>query len=153
VKSLAIYKAPTAVKVSYYKEKLLIFENKNDGVWLGEAMRQGPSKRPESVEKKAQVRLQSNEVEQIAAFLEGKGLSVDLTVLIQKYHQGLTLSCAQKIYQQHQDRYQQYPLKLPQDLDIVGTALFNAFIIDCERAQYNDAAPYATFKGGDNAGT
>jgi hypothetical protein len=52
----------TTVKVSHYNNKLFIFENKNDGVFLGEALCQKPSQKPVSVIKKTKKRLKQNEV-------------------------------------------------------------------------------------------
>ena len=142
----------TPVKVSLYEKKLQIFEPKVDGVWLGDALPQVASIQPTQVQEKETARLQGNEVEQIACFLKQKGAHVDITRLINFYHQGLTLAKVKTLFVQHQQRYKRYTslVTFDKDKQTAGIALFNAFLMDCERIQApNEPAPYARYKGDD----
>ncbi|MBT8365214.1 MAG: integrase, partial [Deltaproteobacteria bacterium] len=87
----------TPVLVSHLHNKLYIFENKKDGICLGEALCQQPSQKPQSVIRKRQNRLKQNEVEQIGAYLQSQQMSVDITALIACYQNALTLNIAQAI--------------------------------------------------------
>jgi hypothetical protein len=137
----------TDVKVSHYNGKLLIFENKAAGIWLGDALPQAYSKVPEHITKKANKREQMNEVEQIAVYLEDKGFHIDMTILIEKYKQGLTLSKSEIIYGENHQRYERYSQRILTDKQSAGLAMFNAFIMDCDRCQHlNEATPYARFQ-------
>jgi hypothetical protein len=80
----------TPVKASYYNNKLFLFEKKQGGVWIGEAMPQQPSEIPKHIEEKAVNRVKMNEVEQMATFLEKNDFQVNLTELIAQYHHRLT---------------------------------------------------------------
>jgi len=122
----------TPVKISHYNNKLYIFENKKDGICLGEAVCQQPSQKPRSVIEKAEERLKKNEVEQICGYLEDKQMSVDMKSLISCYQSGLTFSIAKAIFEANMDRYQQLVAKL-QDPNRAGFVRFNAFIIDIKR--------------------
>jgi len=122
----------TAVKISHYNNKLYIFEDKKDGICLGEAVCQQPSQKPRSVTEKAQQRLKKNEVEQICGYLVDKQMSVDMKSLISCYQSGLTFSIAKAIFEANMDRYQQLVAKL-QDPSRAGFVRFNAFIIDIKR--------------------
>lgn len=122
----------TTVKVSHYNNKLFIFENKNDGVFLGEALCQNYSHKPVSVIKKAKKRLKQNEVEQIAGYLESKEMSVDITALISCYQNGLTFNIVKIIFEKNITRYEQLGAKL-QDQSRSGFVMFNAFLIDYKR--------------------
>jgi hypothetical protein len=138
----------TPVKVSYVDNKLLLFERKQGGVWLGEAMPQQPSAEPEHVKKKAKIRVNENAVEQIATFLEKSGFQVNLMELGMRYQKGLTLSKAKEIYAKNQERYATYIYRLPSDEHAARIAMFRAFLIDCDRPlQLSEHTPYATFKG------
>jgi hypothetical protein len=128
--------------------KVLIFEDKKDGVWLGDALPQEASIVSEQVDKKSQDLIERNEVEQIATFLKGKGFHIHIEPLTEKYYQGLTLSKTKNIYQEHHKRYEQYLYRPHIDKISIGIAMFNAFIFDCDRIQQvNDITPYATFNG------
>jgi hypothetical protein len=122
----------TPVKISHYKNKLYIFEDKKDGICLGEAVRQQPSQKPRSVTEKAEKRLKKNEVEQICGYLVDKQMSVDMKSLICCYQSGLTYSIAKSVFEANRDRYQQLVAKL-QDPSRAGFVSFNAFIIDIKR--------------------
>jgi hypothetical protein len=122
----------TAVKVSHYNNKLYIFEDKKDGICLGEAVCQQPSQKPRSVTDKAEQRLKKNEVEQICGYLVDKQMSVDMKSLICCYQSGLTFSIAKAVFEANMDRYQQLVAKL-QDPSRAGFVKFNAFIIDIKR--------------------
>lgn len=128
----------TTVKVSLYNDKLYIFEDKSDGVCLGEAICQGPSKKTEFVTKKAENRLKQNEVEQIAGYLETKDMKVDMKTLISYYHNGLTASSAKDVFKKNATRYEKLAAKL-QDPDRAGFVRFNAFLMDCKK--YNCINP------------
>jgi hypothetical protein len=122
----------TTVKVSHYNNKLYIFEPKKDGVFLGEALCQGPSQKPESAIKKAEKRLKKNEVEQIVGYLESREMSVDMNTLISCYQNGLTFNIAKEIFEENIVRYETLGAKL-QDPKRVGFVRFNAFLIDYKR--------------------
>jgi hypothetical protein len=122
----------TPVKISHYNNKLYIFEDRKDGICLGEAVCQQPSQKPRSVMEKAEERLKKNEVEQICGYLENKQMSVDMKSLISCYQSGLTFSIAKAIFEANMDRYQQLVAKL-QDPNRAGFVKFNAFIIDIKR--------------------
>jgi len=128
----------TAVKISHYNNKLYIFEDKKDGICLGEAVCQQPSQKPRSVTEKAEQRLKKNEVEQICGYLVDKQMSVDMKSLISCYQSGLTFSIAKAIFEANMDRYQQLVAKL-QDPSRAGFVRFNAFIIDIKRHHQSHA--------------
>ena len=137
----------TPVKVSYYQKKLFIFEPEDDGVLLGEAVCLGPSKIPESVKHKAEQRLKANELDHIVAFLEDKGMHVQLSRIINHYRNGLTLVHVKKIYEKNQTRYEHYLKKITVPKEEIQLVLFNAFLIDIERYNANDViTPYASHK-------
>jgi hypothetical protein len=134
----------TKVYVSDVNGKLLIFEHRKDGILLGEALSQGPSKKPEFKIHQALKRIQINEVEQIGAFLESKGMVVNTAHLIAKHRQGLTLSMAKEIYKKNQARYETYGVRLKHAPDKLAAALFSAFLMDYDRERRQDhVAPYA----------
>jgi hypothetical protein len=133
----------TPVKISHYRDKLYIFEDKKDGICLGEAVCQEPSQKPRSVTEKAEERLKKNEVEQICGYLQDKQMSVDMRSLISCYQSGLTFSIAKAIFEANMDRYQQLAAKL-QNPNRAGFVRFNAFMIDVERHRQRQAdLPYA----------
>ena len=123
----------TLVVVSEYNGKLLIFENKPDGIYLAEALCQGPSKKPKF--KKNKDRIQSSEIDRIIFFLQEKKMSVHNKILIKCYRQGLSFKMVKQIYDQNRRKYQQYD-RLPKPKKEI--ARFNAFIMDCHRYQRKD---------------
>lgn len=125
-------KIGTKVYISHVDDKLLIFEQKKDGILLGEAIGQKPFEKPQ---KSSAPQLKQNEVELIRRFLEEKAMLVDTVALIERHRQGLSLSVAKAIYEQNRQRYEHYLKKLRQPPQIAGTALFNAFMLDCIRYQ------------------
>jgi hypothetical protein len=130
----------TPVQVSHHHNKLYIFEHKQDGVFLGEALCQQPSQKPESVVEKSENRLKQNEVEQIAAYLETKQMSVDINSLIACYQNGLTFNIARVVFENNTQRYDQIVAKLHEP-DRAGFVRFNAFVIDYNRYRRNQLAP------------
>jgi hypothetical protein len=129
----------TKVYISDLGDKLFIFEHKEDGVLLGEALRREPYEKP--VKQAAE----PNAVELISAYLQEKKMAVDRPRLIDIHHKGLTLEAAKAIYRQNRKRYIAYAIKLRQPEAITGKALFNAFILDCERQLSNSPlVEYAT---------
>jgi hypothetical protein len=123
----------TKVYISDVGDKLFIFENKENGILLGEALRRVPYDKPV----KKQPNIEPNEVELIGAYLQENKMAVDRLRLIDIHHKGLTLAAAKAIYQHNQQRYIAYTIKLRQPEAITGKALFNAFILDCERQLSN----------------
>jgi hypothetical protein len=136
----------TEVRVSQRNNKLYIFEHKEDGVFLGEALCQQPSEKPASVVKKSEKRLKQNEVEQIAAYLETRQMSVDMKSLIFCYQNGLTFNIARAVFENNTKRYDQLAAKLHEP-DRAGFVRFNAFVIDYNRYRRSRLAP-ATGKAG-----
>jgi len=126
----------TKVHVSAVNDKLYIFEYKDDGILLGEAICQEPFEKPE---KHPEVSIKTNEVERIIQYLSEKDMVVDRGVLIERHQKGLTLAMAQSVYERNKARYDAYLIKLRQPPQITGTALFNAFILDCIRHQSKTA--------------
>jgi len=132
----------TPVYVSDLQDKLFIFEYKSDGMLIGEALCQKPYEKPAQ---STELTFEANEVEQITAFLEQQNMVVERVVLIEKHRKGLTLAVAEEIFNHNKARYGDYTRKLKQSPEKIGTALFNAFILDCERHQRrNHVAPYAS---------
>jgi hypothetical protein len=119
----------TKVYISDLADKLLIFEHKEDGVLLGEALCLAPFEK----QAKEPVNIEANEVELIAEHLETQKMLVDRLALIEIHLKGLTLAVAKTIYARNKERYSAYSIKLRQPEKIMGKALFNAFILDCER--------------------
>jgi hypothetical protein len=122
----------TNVYVSYVDDKLLIFEHKKDGVLLGEAIGQQPYEKPAGSDAP---KLKENEVELICRFLTEKAMLVDRQWLIETHRLGLSLAMAQTVYERNKERYDGYLSKLKQPIEITGAALFNAFMLDCEKHQ------------------
>lgn len=122
----------TKVHVSSVNGKLYIFEYKEDGILLGEAICQEPFER---AEKHPGVTLKTSEVERMIHYLSEKAMAVDRGILIEQHRKGLTLTMAQSVYERNKARYDAYLRKLRQSPQITGTALFNAFILDCTRHQ------------------
>jgi len=117
----------TVVYISDLRNKLLIFEFTEDGVLLGEALCRRP------FEKTVRPPVEANPVEILSDWLESKNMTVDRGSLIEIYHRGVTLKTAKSIYERNRSRYTAYSSKLKQPQEIIGKALFNAFILDCQR--------------------
>lgn len=129
----------TKVYISDLGDKLFIFEHKENGVLLGEALRREPYEKPIK-----QAVTEPNAVELISAYLQEKKMAVDRPRLIDIHLRGLTLETAKAIYRQNRKRYIAYAIKLRQPEAITGKALFNAFILDCERQlSHNPLVEYA----------
>jgi len=124
----------TKVHVSAVNGKLLIFEFKEDGILLGEAICQEPFEKPD---RKSPARVKENEVERIIDFLCENTMVVDRITLIECHRKGLTLTMAKTIYERNRQRYDNYRLKITQSEQITGMAIFNAFILDCSKHQRN----------------
>jgi hypothetical protein len=133
----------TKVVVSEYDAKLLIFENKPDGIYLADALCQGPSEKPKSNKNKDSIK--SSEIDRIIFFLQKNNMSVHIKTLIKSYRKGLTFTIAKQIYDKNRSKYQQYN-QLPKPKNEI--ARFNAFIMDCQRYQRKDHNTiYAQRKG------
>jgi hypothetical protein len=78
-------------------------------------------------------RLKENEVESISRFLTENGMSADPIWLVEAHRRGLSLAMAKTVYDQNRERYEGFSRKLRQPAEITGAALFNAFMLDCER--------------------
>lgn len=130
----------TQVRVSQHNNKLYIFEYKEDGIFLGEALCQPPSEKPKSVVEKSEKRLKQNEVEHIAAYLEARQMSVDMKSLIACYRNGLTFNIAKAVFENNTKRYDKLVAKLHEP-DRAGFVRFNAFAIDYNRYRRNQLAP------------
>lgn len=132
----------TPVQISQYNDKLFIFEPKENGILLGEALAQKPpGKKVESCTEQPE----ENEPEQIMAFLEKHHMVVDRPDLIEVYHKGLSLAQTKEIFQHNQKRYEAYLKKMKQPENRKGSALFNAFLLDCQNhLRKNHVAPYAS---------
>jgi hypothetical protein len=83
---------------------------------------------------KSEKRLKQNELEQIAAYLENKQMSVDMKSLISCYRNGLTFNIAKAVFENNTRRYDQLASNLHEP-DRAGFVRFNAFIIDYNRHQ------------------
>jgi hypothetical protein len=123
----------TKVVVSEYDGKLLIFENKPDGIYLADALCQGPSEKPKFNQNKN--RIKASEIDRIIFFLQEKNMSVHIKTLIKCYRQGLSFKMAKQIYDKNRRKYHQYN-RLPESKKQM--ARFNAFIMDCQRYQRKD---------------
>jgi len=135
----------TEVYISNLGSKLLIFEYKDDGIFIGEALPQGPYEKARFVKEKMAKAILGNEVEQIADFLKTRGMTVNTVDLITRHRKGLTLAMAKRLYESNKARYDNYAGKLQHAPGKIGVALFNAFLSDCERYQRKThVAPYAT---------
>lgn len=119
----------TPVYISVLPEKLYIFEQRDDGILVGEALPQKPYKKTVRREKELP---DANEVERIGDFLESRKMMVDNVSLIKLHHMGLSLDLAKTIFAQNRERYTAYQKKLRQPESITRRALFKAFVLDCE---------------------
>lgn len=133
------------VQISKYNDKLFIFEPKDNGILLGEALAQAPPERP--TEPSSQ-QTEKNELELIIVSLEQHNMVVDRPALIDVYHRGLSLAGAKEILLHNQKRYAIYATKMRQPESRKGAALFNAFLLDCQNHQRRTCvAPYAFHRG------
>ena len=132
----------TPVQISRYNDKLYIFELKDNGILLAEALAKKPFEKPLG---SLSVQPEANELDQIIAFLEQHSMVVDRPPLIETYHKGLSLVLVKQIFNHNQKRYTAYETKMRQPKDRKGLALFNAFILDCQNHQRRThVAPYAS---------
>jgi len=132
----------TPVKISKYKDKLFIFEQGEDGILLGEAIAKKPFDRPQVP---APAPVPPDELDTIIALLEKHDIAVDRPTLIEIYHKGLTLIRAEQVLYHNQSRYADYMKKMNQPDDRKNKALFNAFILDCQKSiNTNHVATYAS---------
>jgi hypothetical protein len=132
----------TKVKISEYNDKLFIFEPKDNGILLGEALARKPFEKPIQL---SAGQPEANELDQIITFLEHNSMVVDRLSLIETFHKGLSLDLTQQIFNHNKKRYIAYSKKMRQPNDRKGLALFNAFILDCQNHQRKThVAPYAT---------
>ncbi len=132
----------TPVKISLYNDKLFIFEHGEDGILLGEALARRPFEKPLAPEP---VSIEPDELSIIIDFLEHQNMVVDRPTLIETYHKGMTLAQIKRIFNHNQARYMAYMKKMRQPKDRKGTALFNAFILDCQKSvNSNHVATYAS---------
>ncbi len=130
----------TKVYISSFSDKLFIFENRKDGILLGEALRRKPFVK----QTRQHSAVEPNDVELITAYLEEQKMVVDRIQLIEIHNQGLTPDIAKTIYANNKERYLAYSTKLRQPEKITGKTVFNAFILDCERfILKNDIVHYA----------
>ncbi len=131
----------TPVKISRYHDKLFIFETTDNGILLGEAMPMVP---PEHPVKSPVIDIENGELEQIISFLEHHDMTVDRPVLIETYNKGLSLERAKSIFNHNHNRYMAYRKKTKQPDHVIGMAVFNAFILDCQAHHRKmPVAPYA----------
>jgi hypothetical protein len=131
----------TPVKISRYHDKLFIFEPTDNGILLGEAMPMIP---PEHPVKSPVIDIEKGELEQIISFLEHHDMTVDRPVLIETYNKGLSLEKAKNIFNHNHNRYMAYQKKMKQPDHVIGMAVFNAFILDCQAHHRKmPVAPYA----------
>lgn len=131
----------TPVKISRYRDKLFIFEPSEDGILLGEAIAKKPfDSRPPP----APVPV-PDELDTIIALLEKHNMAVDRPILIEVYHKGLTLAQAEQVLHHNQSRYADYMKKMSQPEERKKQALFNAFMLDCQKSlNTNQVATYAS---------
>ncbi len=131
----------TSVKISRYRNKLFIFEPSEDGILLGEAIAKKPFDSPPS----SAPTPVPDELDTIIALLEKHNMAVDRPVLIEVYHKGLTLSRAEQVLHHNQSRYADYMKKMNQPEERKNQALFNAFMLDCQKSlNTNQVATYAS---------
>jgi hypothetical protein len=132
----------TPVQISRYKDKLFIFERGEDGMLLGEALARKPFDKPPEPELTI---VQPDELDTIIILLEKHNMVVDRPALIEIYHKGLTLARAEQVLQHNQSRYTDYIKKMNQPQTRKNQALFNAFILDCQKSiNTNHVATYAS---------
>ncbi len=130
----------TPVKISKYKDKLFIFDPKEDGILLGEALAKKPFDRPPEPKPTP---VKPDELDLIIGFIVQQGMVVDRPTLIEVYHKGISLDRAKQVYDHNQSRYMAYMKKMRHPEDRKGMALFNAFILDCKKHLHK--SPVATY--------
>jgi hypothetical protein len=131
----------TPVKISSYNDKLFIFEHGEDGILLGEALALQPFDKPSE----PAAAVEPDELSMIIDFLEQHSMIVDRPTLIEIYHKGISLAHAEQIFHHNQVRYTAYMKKMRQPEERKGMALFNAFILDCQKSmRRNHVATYAS---------
>ena len=135
----------TSVQISKYNDKLFIFEPKENGILLGEALAQTPPEKQVS----SPAQSTANDLDLIMAFLEQNSMIVDRVALIEVYHKGLTPDTAMEIFQHNQKRYTIYMKKMRQPEKRKGQALFNAFLFDCQNQQRKTHVPPYAFHTGE----
>jgi len=133
----------TPVQISKYNDKLFIFEPKENGILLGEALAQTPPEKQVS----SPAQSTTNDLDLIMAFLERNSMIVDRPALIEVFHKGLTPDTAMEIFQHNQKRYTIYMKKMRQPENRKGRALFNAFLLDCQNQQRKTHVPPYAFHG------
>ena len=134
----------TPVHISGFKDKLFIFEPKEDGILIGEALALKPFERPLA---SSLPHIQPDELDRIILLLSKHKMVVDRQALIEVYHRGITLSKAIRILHHNQARYTDYLKKMRQPEVVKGAALFNAFMLDCRKAlNSNHVVTYASCK-------
>ncbi len=120
---------------------LNVFEIKEDGILLGEALARKPFEKPHEPETK----MLPDELDMIIALLEEHNMVVYRPTLIEVYHRGLTLARAKQVFHHNLPRYSVYNKKVRLPEAEKGAALFRAFILDCKRSiDSNYVATYAT---------
>jgi hypothetical protein len=136
----------TPVKISKYNDKLFIFEPKENGILLGEAIAQtAPVKK---ITKPSSTQPEKNELELIISLLEQHHMLVNRPALIEIYHRGLTIAVAKEIMLHNEKRYTIYKKKMNQPENRKAAALFNAFLLDCQNYQRKThVPPYAYNEG------
>ena len=131
----------TPVQISRYKDKLFVFENKEDGILLGEALARQPFEKPPEPEAK----ILPDELDLIITFLEEHDMVVHRPTLIELYHKGLTLARAKQVFDHNLPKYSVYNKKIRLPEAEKGAALFRAFVLDCKRSiDLKYVATYAT---------
>jgi hypothetical protein len=109
---------------------------------LGEAIAKKPFDRPPAPEPSP---VPPDELDTIIALLEKHKMAVDRPVLIEVYHKGLTLARVAQVLDHNQSRYADYIKKINQPDNRRNQALFNAFMLDCQKSlNTNHVATYAS---------
>ncbi|KPA12606.1 integrase [Candidatus Magnetomorum sp. HK-1] len=127
----------TQVKISEVNDKLLIFEDKKDGIFLGEALPTQRKTKSQSELTNTNKSIKANEIEQMSIYLESKGMVINSITLIEEHKKGLTFQNVIKIYEINCVNYNKLAEQV-NDKSKIGFALFNGFIIDCGRYQSNN---------------
>ena len=97
----------TKVKVSLYEDKLFLFEDREDGLCIGEAMpTQAPSREQlERIEAKIHKKKTENSYEKVRHYLTGLNFVINEAALLQTFNEGLTLEIAQKLVLTYMPKY------------------------------------------------
>ena len=132
----------TPVHISQYQDKLFIFEQKPNGILLGEALAQKPY---EKQTKPSAFEPEPNELELMVSFLEQHCMVVDRPALIEYHHKGLSLIMAKNVFGLNQNRYSAFMKKIRQSEKRTGEAVFYAFLLDCQsQLRRVHIVPYAS---------